>query len=288
MNISLRIIFVSSILLALTVNLNAQGVDAPKLKEIKGKKLLEQVTPLKHKKGLWGYANDEGKYVIKPVFTEACPFEGNLARVNVDGKWGTISSNGLFIVEPIYESIAEYSADSLAVVNLFSKYGLINAKGQHIQTNCYEEIQYADYGYRGIQNGKYNTLDSKGAEILPPQFDDMVMLDRRRGLEQVLKDGQWGVLQNGRDILADGFDDKLVLLQSGAAGQPDLRLPARWPPEAGPQAAWRWPADRSRIPRPAADGSVRTGPGRQPRPGWDPGSGTVPRPGRSDPYGRRH
>ena len=222
MNISLRIIFVSSILLALTVNLNAQVVDAPKLKEIKGKKLLEQVTPLKHKKGLWGYANDEGKYVIKPVFTEACPFEGNLARVNVDGKWGTISSNGLFIVEPIYESIAEYSADSLAVVSLFSKYGLINAKGQHVQTNCYEEIQYADYGYRGIQNGKYNTIDSKGAEILPPQFDDMVMLDRRRGLEQVLKDGQWGVLQNGRDILADGFDDKLVLLQSGAAGQPDL------------------------------------------------------------------
>ncbi len=222
MNISLRTILISAFLLAFAVRLDAQVVDAPKLKEIKGKKLLEQVAPLKHKKGLWGYANDEGKYVIKPVFTEACPFEGNLARVNVEGKWGTISSNGVFIVEPIYESIAAYSADSLAVVELFTKFGLMNAKGQHIQPINYEEIQYADYGYRAIKNGKYGTIDSKGAEILPPQFDDMVMLDRRRGLEQVLLDGHWGVLQNGRDLLADGFDDKLVLLQSGTAGLPDL------------------------------------------------------------------
>ena len=79
----------------MVIGLDAQDTDAPKLKELKGKKLLEQITPLQHKKGLWGYANGEKKYVIKPVFTEACPFEGELARVNVEGKWGTISSLGV-------------------------------------------------------------------------------------------------------------------------------------------------------------------------------------------------
>ena len=224
MKILLRSILTSVFLLGMVIGLDAQDTDAPKLKELKGKKLLEQITPLQHKKGLWGYANGEKKYVIKPVFTEACPFEGELARVNVEGKWGTISSLGVFIVTPFYESIAEYSSDSLAVAGWRSMFGLIDAKGIRVQPVKYDEIQYADYGYRALFKGKFGTIDSKGKEILPPQFDDIVMLDRKRGLEQVLKDGKWGVLQNGKDLLTHRFDDKLVLLQSGQSGQPDLYL----------------------------------------------------------------
>ena len=75
---------------------NAQDVaDLPKLKEVKGKKLLEEISPKQHKNGLWGYANAEGKFTIKPVFTEVCPYEGNIARVNFEGKWGIISNLGL-------------------------------------------------------------------------------------------------------------------------------------------------------------------------------------------------
>lgn len=224
MNNLLRLILTAAVLFCMTARVNAQELEAPKLKELKGKKLLEDITPLQHKKGLWGYANGEGKYIIKPVFKEACPFEANLARVNVDGIWGTISNTGLFIVAPLYESIDEYSSDSLAVARLYSRFGLIDAKGKRVQPMVYDTIQYADYGYRAVQDGKYGTIDTKGQEILAPQFDDIVMLDRNRKLEQVLKDDRWGVLLDGREVLTHGFDKKLEFLQAGLSGQPDLYL----------------------------------------------------------------
>lgn len=224
MNKLVRLILISFLLLSLVCRLDAQTVDVPKLKEIKGKKLLEDIRPLQHKKGLWGYANKEGKFVIKPVFTQACPFEGKLARVNVEGKWGLISDNGTFILPPIYDNIDGYSSDSLAVVKSWASFGLLDAKGHLVQPIVYEDIQYADYGYRAVLDDKFGTIDKNGQEILSAQYDNIVMLDRRRGLEMVFKDGLWGVLRNGRDVLAFGFDEQMVLLQSGSSGQPDLYL----------------------------------------------------------------
>ena len=143
-----NILLTAALMLGLSVQLSAQhDKDIPKLKEVKGKKLLEDITPLQHKKGLWGYANSEGKFTIKPVFNEACPFEANLARVCVDGKWGTISSTGIVVVTPSYDGISEYSADSLAIVKSYEKYGIINAKGYKLQPVSYNSIDYADFGY---------------------------------------------------------------------------------------------------------------------------------------------
>lgn len=199
--------------------------DLPKLSEIKGKKLLEKITPLKHKRGMWGYANNEAKFIIKPVFNEACPFEGKVARVKIADKWGTIGSNGLFIVEPLYyERIDPYSSDSLSIAVSAGKFGLINAKGARVQKIMYELIDYADYGYRAKIDGKYCTIDSKGEIILDPRFDQMEMLDRRRGLEQVYMKGKWGVLKDGKDLLTLAFDEKITYLQEGLEGQPDIYI----------------------------------------------------------------
>ena len=193
--------------------------DLPKLSEIKGKKLLEKITPLKHKRGMWGYANNEAKFIIKPVFNEACPFEGKVARVKIADKWGTIGSNGLFIVEPLYyERIDPYSSDSLSIAVSAGKFGLINAKGARVQKIMYELIDYADYGYRAKIDGKYCTIDSKGEIILDPRFDQMEMLDRRRGLEQVYMKGKWGVLKDGKDLLTLAFDEKITKAKAMLAG----------------------------------------------------------------------
>lgn len=129
-------ILCSVLLLFLTsVGIGAQTVEElPKLKELKGKKLLQELVPLKHKNGMWGYANNEGKFVIKPVFSAACPYEGKIARVSFGGKWGTIGKNGLFVITPTYESLELYSKDSLAIFRLKGLYGLVNAKGRVIQS----------------------------------------------------------------------------------------------------------------------------------------------------------
>lgn len=219
------IIVMALMTLCASVHINAQDLeDLPKMKEIKGKKLLEEMTPLQHKNGLWGYANAEKKFTIRPVFTSACPYEGNVARIEFEGKWGTISNIGLYIVTPMYESIAEYSSDSLAIAGWKGKFGLINAKGERIQKMEYDTLLYADYGYISKVGEEYGTIDKQGATILAPQFHEVVMLDRQRGLEQIRKGRKWGILKGGREIMNLKFDDKIRFLQSGPAGQPDLYL----------------------------------------------------------------
>lgn len=205
---------------------NAQDVDdLPKLKEVKGKKLLEEISPKQHKNGLWGYANAEGKFTIKPVFTEVCPYEGNIARVNFEGKWGIISNLGLYVTAPKYSRLDEFSADSVAIAEANGRYMIINARGDTLQNRIYDKIVYADYGFKSKMGDKYGTIDKTGCAIFDPQFDVIEKLDRPRGLEHVFKDGKWGIMKDGRDVLTLRFDEKVTYLQKAVAeNQPDLYL----------------------------------------------------------------
>ena len=135
-------------ILALSIQgIAAQSLDVPKMKELKGKKLEIELTPMQNKKGMWGYVDVEGKFVIKPVFTEACPYEGNVARVKVDNMWGVIGDNGLYTVNPVYSEIQRFSQDSIAIaVRNGLYYSLIDTKGIYVNNNIYGSITNADYG----------------------------------------------------------------------------------------------------------------------------------------------
>lgn len=201
----------------------AQGFDVPKMKELKGKKLEMELTPMQNKKGLWGYVDVEGKFVIKPVFTEACPYEGNVARVKVDNLWGVIGDNGLYNVNPTYSEIQRFSQDSIAIaVRNGLYYSLIDTRGMYVNNNIYGSIENADYGYVVMSDDKYGTLDVKGQVLQSPQFDKIVDMERRRGNYGFLKDGKWGVLHNGSEILAHKWDCCPTLLREGDDHSPSF------------------------------------------------------------------
>lgn len=186
---------------------SAQNIEElPKLKEIKGNKLLEEVFPKEHKNELWGYANEEGKFVIKPVFNKAYPYEGKVARVSLNEKWGTISDLGVFVIVPIYDRFDPYSADSLAVVLDSNLFYLIDTKGRKVQKEGYEQMEYANYGYKVMRNGKYGTLGRQGQVYLEPQFDVINNVEGEPSLKFVEKDGKWGILKDGKDILSLDYD----------------------------------------------------------------------------------
>ena len=72
-----------TVIFGMSVNSYAQiPEEIPRLKEIKASKLTEKIVPQKHKSGLWGYADSEGKFVVRPVFNAAYEYEGNVARIN--------------------------------------------------------------------------------------------------------------------------------------------------------------------------------------------------------------
>lgn len=202
---------------ALFQSVMAQSLeDLPKLYELKGKKLLEKKEPLQNKKGQWGYVDSEGKYIIRPIFSEACPFEGKRARICIDGKWGTIGDHGLYVLMPIYDKIEPYSSDSLAIARFRGAFCLINDNGRVVLKESYDSLSYSDYGYHSYKGDKVGTLSAKGEVILKPMFDAIKQMDSRRGVEQILKDGKWSVLRNGTHIHQNKWDKELHLLQSGA------------------------------------------------------------------------
>ena len=199
--------------------------DLPNLKEIKGKKLLEKIEPKKNEKdGRWGYVNPEGKYTIKPIFTDACPYEGNVARVRLDSLWGVISNKGLFQVYPMFKSLERFSSDSLAVCSVGKKYGLIDVEGKVIVEIVYDSFEYADYGYIVAKDGLLGTYDHTGNVLLQPQFEHIELLDRANGVSQVKKDGKWGLVKDGKELLVLKWDKPLEFLRSGSGNAPDLYL----------------------------------------------------------------
>lgn len=195
----------------------------PKLKELKGKDLGQTITPLQHPKSkLWGYANREGKYVIKPVFAQALPFEGNFARIQVNGKWGLINSRGLYQYLPKYDGLEAFSSDSLAVAKSTNRYGLVNVYGKTVLGFDFDSISYASYGYMVKKFNLIGTVNHVGKVMIAPIFTDVTMLDKDAELEQVQKDGKWGFMRHGSEVSDIIWDDKLVFFQSGSGDLPDL------------------------------------------------------------------
>ena len=223
------VILVISSILGMAFSANAQIDDMPKMRELKGKELQGELTPLKHKKGLWGYVNSDKKFVIKPVFDEVCSYEGNVARVCSNGKWGVIGRNGLYVVLPMYTEIKEFSVDSLAIVNNPDsldnvQYGLIDSRGEIRQNLVYSSIKPTNYGYLAMRNAKYSTIDKNGAILLDKYFDSVVALEDETSTDLFFKDGKWGIMKSGCNLLAHRWDDKLTPLSKPSADAPNLYL----------------------------------------------------------------
>ena len=88
---------------------------------------------LKPKEGdnnLWGYVDEEGKWVIKPKFREAHYFIEGFASVTLDYlSYGFIKPDGSWLVKPKFEEVYCFS-EGFAKVQLNGKWGYIKSDGK--------------------------------------------------------------------------------------------------------------------------------------------------------------
>lgn len=56
----------------------------------------------------WGYQEANGRWVLKPRFEEAEPFEDGLAKAKSEGKWGIILPTGKWLHQPQFQSISPF------------------------------------------------------------------------------------------------------------------------------------------------------------------------------------
>ena len=98
-----------------------------------------------NKKGMYGFVNTKGKFIIKPIFDEVKNFKNDLAQVKYKGKWGFIDLHGKTIIEPIFDEVGEF-LNNLSLVKYNNKWGIVNSNGEMVinaeYTNTPQHIQY--------------------------------------------------------------------------------------------------------------------------------------------------
>jgi len=104
------------------------------------------------KDGLWGYADQEGKVIIKPQFSRADRFSEGLALV-----W----TGGVPLTDPIVKS--------------FVKMGYIDKTGRWVIHSRFEYYFFDDFSYGLVpfrkQSSKWGFMDRTGRTVIQPRFD---------------------------------------------------------------------------------------------------------------------
>lgn len=158
----------------------------------------QTLSPLANKKGLWGYVNTKGKYVIKAQFEEAAPFENGIAVVRFDGKCGIIGADGSEIVPFEYSKIEpsekanffvgkKESSQMVTVLN-----PLAQVKDEYDEINLDRRTGVLIPVWK---NGLLGYIDADGKPLLVPSYDEVGPFNIN-GIAAARKEGKYGLVKN--------------------------------------------------------------------------------------------
>lgn len=157
----------------------------------------------------WGYINNIGQFVIPPQYEEVNVFQPNgLAIVWLNGRAGIIDQNGKFVVRPIYHSIYPFFEGLAFVFEDEKGYSVSNEKGEILNDKPYPFSYIGDFReqraviqeFVNRTEFLYGYLDSSGNIIIPPQY--IYAHDFRDGKAIVgLKDGTSAIIGLDGEIL---------------------------------------------------------------------------------------
>lgn len=148
-----------TLLLACSVSVLFADDGRPKLKENNEKKIekLKNGGKCLEKKGLWGYADAEYKFVIPAVFAKVEPFnEGGQAFVAymMGGRmrWTPIDISGVYLTGLEFDEPGVFDKAGFAKVVTGGRYGMIDAKGKMVVPCEYPQVE--EYGSCYVFHGE--------------------------------------------------------------------------------------------------------------------------------------
>ena len=129
----------------------------------------DQLTRRFGRNGKWGYAAEDGRFIIAPIYEDAYPFaeERALVRFNSTGGYGFINAAGRTIAPFVYQEAKSFS-EGFAAVRKDDKWGYINRNGQVVVPIVYDQasslsnarakvtVDGIDFGLKMGEGGVYN------------------------------------------------------------------------------------------------------------------------------------
>lgn len=186
----------------------------PKLKPLSDKELLEILEPME-KKGKWGYANVEGKFFIKPIFSAARPYKKEAAIVCYEGKWGLLDKRGIWAASPVYEEMGNFEG-SYSIVKQNGVYGTMGYDGKHITEPMFQKCERRN-GFNVLlveKNGQWGAVDKQGELSVQPIFSEVDVI--KNGIALVTQDGRRGAVNAELKTVVVSNYDSLAYAADGA------------------------------------------------------------------------
>lgn len=141
------------------------------------------------------FINKKGKKAFKTKFEKADSFREGLAAVRNDGKWGFIDERGKTVVPLIFDAVDPFRGQR-AIVKKEQDFFLIDRLGEKV-TNIYDSIYYQVDFYVVLSDSLYGYVDSLGAEIISPAYEDVGFY--YDGIFTIKKGNRWGNLVDGKE-----------------------------------------------------------------------------------------
>lgn len=152
------------------------------------------------KKGLWGYIDLHGAWIVKPVYRGTWTMRDGRGKVRaVDGKFGFIDSTGAVVILPEWDD-AEDFYDGLAKVKKNDRYTFIDQKGKTIGEDTWDQAFAFQSGVARIsQGGWWGLIDAQGNLLIKPRYDALGLYYDHR-LPVSVK-GLWGFMDTASKMI---------------------------------------------------------------------------------------
>ena len=126
-------------------------------------------------KKLFGYINNQGKYVTEPKYEQASSFQDGFALVTTNSRytnnWEFINTKGENAFNQKFADARSFSEGFAAVRLPNQGYGFIDKSGKPICKPQYEEVGDFKEGFARVKfQGKWGYIDKTGKEVIYPQF----------------------------------------------------------------------------------------------------------------------
>lgn len=136
---------------------------------------------------LYGFVNDEGDYIIQPIYKEVDYNFGNgpglFYVVNKNGKNGFINETGKEVVPCKYDEVSSfdkgYAFVKINAAESAYKHGMVDTKGKEVIPCIYDESIFFENGYAIVKiktgqfENKHGLVDSTGKVIIPAKYGRM-------------------------------------------------------------------------------------------------------------------
>lgn len=149
---------------------------------------------------MWGFVNNKGEWVIKPVFVSCTNFDkNNLSKVSVNvrgvgTRYGFIDRTGKMVIPAQYLSLSGFHGGYAIAQARNGMFGVIDMKGTWVIKPTFEELSSFQHEMaRAKKNNKVGLIDLSGEWIVPPLFEAIRLQGKNSAL--VKKNGLWGTIR---------------------------------------------------------------------------------------------